>query len=243
MHYHKEKVYNTCFVDFRKAFDSLCLAEGLFYKLLKTNIGGRLYNLMKNLYWNSTCSMKIGENKTQPFSYSRGVRQGCILSPLLFNLYLKNLPHLFENTLSDPFVLPNGKKHKFTFVRRWFSYSIKIENRITELFKYAAVSWYCDKWELKINPKKTKIIIFQKRPKKFIDIKFNIGSESTEIIQENTLIFRYTFNFNGKLFTCTRTLKREGPFTRFLVFGRTQVLINLILIPHPKFLTQWYCQS
>ena len=30
-----------------------------------------------------------------------------------------------------------GKKHKFTFVHRWFSYSIKIENRISELFKFA----------------------------------------------------------------------------------------------------------
>ena len=64
---------------------------------------------MKSLYCNSTCSIKIGENKTQPFSNSRGVLQGCILSPLLFNLYLNNLPHLVENMLSDPFVLPNGK--------------------------------------------------------------------------------------------------------------------------------------
>ena len=106
VHYHKEKVY-ACFVDFRKAFDSVC-HEGLFYKLL--NIGGNLYNLMKSLYCNSTCSIKIGENKTQPFSYSRGVSQGCILSPLLFNLYFNTLPYVFENTLSDPFVLPNGKK-------------------------------------------------------------------------------------------------------------------------------------
>ena len=97
----RKKVY-ACFVDFRKAFDSLW-HEGLFYKLLKTNIRGNLYIL------NSTCCIKIGENKTQPFSNSRGVLQGCILSPLLFNLYLNNLPHLVENMLSDPFVLPNGK--------------------------------------------------------------------------------------------------------------------------------------
>ena len=38
VHYHKEKVY-ACFVDFRKAFDSVW-HEGLFYQLLKINIGG-----------------------------------------------------------------------------------------------------------------------------------------------------------------------------------------------------------
>ena len=40
VHYHKEKVY-ACFVDFHKAFDSVW-HEGLFYKLLKVNIGGNL---------------------------------------------------------------------------------------------------------------------------------------------------------------------------------------------------------
>ena len=108
VHYHKEKVY-ACFVDFRKAFDSVW-HEGLFYKLLKVNVGGNFYNLIKSLYCNSSCSVRVGENRTRSFSYSRGVRRGCILSPLLFNLYINNLPYLFENTLSDPFVLPNGTK-------------------------------------------------------------------------------------------------------------------------------------
>ena len=110
VHYHKEKVY--AFVDFRKAFDSVW-REGLFSKLLKINIGGHFYNPIKTLYCSSTCSIRIGQNKTPSFSYSRGVRQGCILSPLLFNLYINNLPYLFENTMSDPFVLPNGTKFKW----------------------------------------------------------------------------------------------------------------------------------
>ena len=105
---HHEKVY-ACFVDFRKAFDSVW-HDGLLYKLLQNNVGGNVYNLIKSLYYNSTGSIRIGNNQTRPFQYARGVRQGCILSPLLFNLYINDLPFSFDNILSDPFVLPNGTK-------------------------------------------------------------------------------------------------------------------------------------
>ena len=40
------------------------------------------------LHCNLTCSVRIGENKTRSFSYSRGVRPGYILTPLLFNFIL-----------------------------------------------------------------------------------------------------------------------------------------------------------
>ena len=44
----KGKLY-TCFIDFKKAFD-LVWQDGLFYKLLHYNIGGKFYDLIKNLY-------------------------------------------------------------------------------------------------------------------------------------------------------------------------------------------------
>ena len=46
------------------------------------------------------------------------------------------------------------------------------------------------------------------------------------------------FEFPAILYTCTRTGKSKGPSRLFLVFGSRQFLINLILIPHPIFLTQ-----
>ena len=60
------KVY-LCFVDFRKAFDSV-LHDGLLYKLLQYNVGGKFLSLIKSLYANSTCSVRLGSKKRDLFS-------------------------------------------------------------------------------------------------------------------------------------------------------------------------------
>ena len=116
------------------------------------------------LYCSSACSIRFRGNKTRPLSYSRGVRQGCILSPLLCNLYINNLPYLFENTMSDSFFLPNGTKiNSLLYADDLIILSrsnIGLENCLN------ALSSYCETWVLKINPKKTTILrIFQKTPK------------------------------------------------------------------------------
>jgi retron-type reverse transcriptase len=102
----KGKIY-ACFVDFKKAFDSIW-HEGLFLKLLENKIDGQFYSLIKSLYSNSKCAIKQNNIRTDFFTYSNGVRQGCILSPLLFNIYINEITTLFKNTNSDPFILPNG---------------------------------------------------------------------------------------------------------------------------------------
>ena len=190
VHYREEKFY-ACFVDFRKAFDSVW-HEGLFYKLLKINVEGHFYNLFKGLYCNSTRAIRIGDKKTRSFSYSRGVLQGCILSPLLFNLYINNLPYLFENTLSDPFVLPDGTKRNsllYSFICRGFDYPIKIQNRITKLFEYAFFILRCMDAKNQSEKNKNKIMIFQKRPAKSVShISIKIGTEAIEIVQAYTYL-------------------------------------------------------
>jgi len=108
VHNHKEKIY-ACFVDLKKAFDSIWRV-GRLHKLLQINVGGCFYNLIKSFYFNSTCAIKIAQKQTRPFRYARGVRQGCILSPMLFYLYVNDPPSAYESTLSGPFVLPNGTK-------------------------------------------------------------------------------------------------------------------------------------
>ena len=71
-YHHNQKIY-ACFVDFKKAFDSVW-HECLFYRILSYGIGGNIYSLIKSLYSKTTCSIKINKSKTDAFQYQRGFR-------------------------------------------------------------------------------------------------------------------------------------------------------------------------
>ena len=66
----KSKLY-TCFVDFKKAFDSIC-HNGLFYKLELNNINGKFLDLLRDIYKKSKGSIKINNQLTNFFARKRG---------------------------------------------------------------------------------------------------------------------------------------------------------------------------
>ena len=121
----KQKIY-ACFVDFRKAFD-LVRHEGLFHRIFQYGIRGNVYKLIKSLYWKSSCFIKISKCETSKFSYRRGVRQGYILSPLLFNLFVNELPLSFNYNKTNPFTLPNDTKVKQSTICWWLGCYIEIK--------------------------------------------------------------------------------------------------------------------
>ena len=144
-----------------------------------------IFSLMKSLYANSTCFVTLGSNKTRSFQYARRVRQGCILNPLLFNLYLNDGAFLFNHVLSDPFVLPNGMKlNSLLYADDLIILSrpkVGLQNCLNTL------SSYCNSWMLKINPKKTKITIIQKCKGK-CDSRFYNFNEDIDIVQNYTYL-------------------------------------------------------
>ena len=93
-----------CFVDLKKAFDSVW-REGLLYKLLSTGIGGSFFNIIQNMYSKCKFHVKLDDGLTHEFETNIGVKQGYVISPTLFNIFLNDLPDSFDPEKSDPVVL------------------------------------------------------------------------------------------------------------------------------------------
>ena len=75
-----------CLIEYAKAFD--CVDHNKLWKILKEmGIPDHLTGLLRNLYAGQEATVRTGHWTTDWFQIAKGVRQGCILSPCLFNLY------------------------------------------------------------------------------------------------------------------------------------------------------------
>ena len=74
-----------CFIDYAKAFD--CVDHNNWKILKEMGIPDHLTCLLRNLYADQEATVRTGHETTDWFQIGKGVHQGCILSPCLFNLY------------------------------------------------------------------------------------------------------------------------------------------------------------
>ena len=80
------KNINFCLIDYAKAFD--CVDHNKQWKILKeVGMPDHLTCLLRNLYTGQEAAVRPGHGTTDWFQIGKGVPQGCILSPCLFNLY------------------------------------------------------------------------------------------------------------------------------------------------------------
>ena len=86
-----------CFIDYAKAFD--CVDHSTLWKILKEiGIPDYLICLLRNLYAGQEATVRTGHGTTDQFQIGKGVHQGCILLPCLFNLYTE---YIMRNTGLD----------------------------------------------------------------------------------------------------------------------------------------------
>lgn len=147
----------SCFVDLRRAFDSLW-QNGLLYKLEVNNTGQKFHKVIRDMYSSSYSAVKIDNEYTYFFELNRGVKQGDSLSPTLFNCYINDLHNIFDDSC-DPLKLDMSNISSLSFADDLVILSKSHQGLQNALKKLES---YCYKWQLTVNTKKTKTMTFQK---------------------------------------------------------------------------------
>ena len=118
-----------------------------------------MLHLLQSIYQNAKSRVYANNSFSEPFLQSKGVRQGCNLSPLLFSLYMNDLQSYLNCNLSGSCKLNNHKIRLLMFaddIVLLTDSAEGLQNSINRLVEF------CNGWDLSINIEKTKVLIFNK---------------------------------------------------------------------------------
>ena len=156
---HKGGKLFTCFVDLHKAFDTVPRVK-LFYKLLtEYSIGGKYLKILQQMYQDSKVFIKLKNGLLQPFSTTIGVKQGCVFSPILFNLFIDKINNVFDASCA-PVKLGDRDLSCLLWADDLVIFSRTAEGLQSAINK---TQLFYESLGLRINIKKTKVLIFNKR--------------------------------------------------------------------------------
>ena len=151
----------VAFLDVAKAYDRV-YRNGLWYKIWKLGLKGKIWRVLKNIYKKVESSVLLGERRTEWFTIEVGLRQGCILSPILFLLFINDLKMVVDKLNRGVFV--GDRKVSILF----FADDIAIlsESKEDLEFMLGHVYVYSTFWRFRFNLDKCGVIIFhyQSRP-------------------------------------------------------------------------------
>ena len=219
----KEVVAYCCFVDYTSAFDTIWHA-GMYIKLIKEGVTGKILNVAYQLYQNVKSCVELNGKKSDYFCCNIGVRQGDSLSQLLFAIFVNDL---------ESYLLQEGNNYLS------FGGDARLENMLKLLiFMYAddtviladppyklqaainGMEKYCEKWKLKVNVSKTKIIIFGSR--KHLDRVYLYNKKQIEIVD----YFKYLgvhFTPNGKFTECRKYVVNQARKAMYLILKKARI--------------------
>lgn len=201
-----------CFVDYSKAFD--CVNWQKMWEILKEmGLPYHLIWLLKQLYGNNMTTVRINNTCSDRFKLGAGVRQGCVLSPLLFNIYSEHIMRTVFDDWDGGIAVGGRKINNLRYADDTLILAASHRELEEIMQKLNNVS---QQYGLKINAKKTKVLI--------IDRARNNQAEVTSIAGYEVV---RKFNYLGSIITnnggCEEEIRRRLMMARSATAKLTKI--------------------
>ncbi len=188
----------TAFVDFSKVYDRVD-RRLLWSKLGSIGLGDKMMQALKQIFNKVECGVKVNSVKHNWFSVNARLKQGCIISPLLFNLFVNDLATEIKNSVK----------------------SLNIGDELVALLLFAddlvvlceseedlqavldIIHKWCNQWKMSVNIDKTKVVHFSSPSMSATQHVFTCGSNTIEVVDHHKylgLILTDTLDYNGYCF-------------------------------------------
>ncbi|GFV37002.1 probable RNA-directed DNA polymerase from transposon X-element [Trichonephila clavipes] len=152
--FQRKKSTGAVFLDIQKAFDHVWLT-GLTFKLITYNIPPPLICLLHSYNSDRSYQVRVKDTLSNTKNICCGVAQGSLLGPLLFNLYINDIP---DYTLTKLNMFADNTAVHTTY-KRISSVTYALNKHLKLLEKYY------DQWKISINVEKSAAVIFTKKRK------------------------------------------------------------------------------
>ncbi|XP_043464490.1 uncharacterized protein LOC122499949 [Leptopilina heterotoma] len=180
------------FVDFKAAFPSV--NRGILWKTLRDfGIGQGFIERIKEFYEDTREKVKIGEELGEEFWLGRGLRQGCPLSPILFNLLMADLEEKMERKGKGGVILGKRRVYVLAYAD---DVVLMAENERGMKLLMKEFEGYVRKKDLCVNVEKTKVVRFR-RIGEVEEVEWKLNGRRVEEVNEFCYL-GYWFNWNGE---------------------------------------------
>ena len=202
---HRKPIF-ACFIDFKKAYDSVW-RKGLLFKLISCGCSKTFLRFISNMYSSVNYSVKLKDGVTPPFQSYIGLKQGCNLSPTLFNIFINDMPNLF-NQSCDPVRLDNTDLSCLLYADDLILLS---ESKAGLQKCLSKLEIYAKKWILNINKKKSKILVFgtANQRRTYLLTKWYYENEALEQVDEYCYL-GITIHFSGNFKKALKVLRDKA---------------------------------
>lgn len=204
------------FIDYEKAFDNLD-REKLFQILESKNIPDKLLQAIVDIYSRNKIMIKLATYNSEQEYINKGVRQGCPLSPTLFNIYIDDIINSWSESNNSGLQITRNKKiSTILFADDQLIISDSEDNLQISCYKLNNI---LKDYGLTISTEKSKVMAFQgKHPKR------------SKIVINNKIIEQVnTFNYLGNLVSYKNEKDIDSKISKFL---RITGIINNIFKPN-----------